>query len=487
MRTKEIPAAKWMVAIALLTPILSQNACAQSNKLAAASSPPPAPGGGLMNGWLREQSQFFDAWDIGGQFRSRLEHKEYFAVPSAGQVDFSKKGDGDNTFGLFRERFHAGYTPFNWISAFGEFQDSSAVSDDRNPSPDNDHYQLRQAWVMLGDAKQFPVTVKVGRQELTYGDQRLVGIADWLNIGRTFDAAKVRYENSNFWLDGFISQPVIPDKTQFDSSDSHDKLSGIYASTKTLLPFQESQVYFLSRNVDRRSASEAATKLYPLASPRDIYTVGLRFKSLPGALKGWDYELEADGQFGRYKTTATSPNLSQQAFAVHVAGGYTWSDVTWAPRLGLEYNYASGDDNSADGSHGTFDNLYPSNHGLYGVMDFFSLQNIQDVHLGFSVKPTKKTLVKLDGYAFWLANSQDYLYAGNGTPRTTGGYGIHPGAGNYVGSELDLVGIYTIAPFAYASAGFGHFFTGDYLNNSLAGTGGARDANYLFAQLTFNL
>ena len=486
METKQNSVLIGMVATLLLLLNFPQNAAGQSNQLASASTAVPAPSAGLINDWLREQSPGFDAWNIGGQFRARLEHKEYFAVANAGQADFSKKGDADNSFGLFRERFHVGYTPCLWFSVFGEFQDSSAVNDDRNPSPDNDHYQLRQAWVALGDAKQFPLTVKAGRQELVYGDQRLVGMADWLNVGRTFDAVKVRYENPDFWVDGFVSQPVIPDKTEFDESDDHDRLSGIYASTKTWLPFQESQIYLLAHNVDRRAADEAGQKLYPLASPRDIYTIGLRFKSLPGALQGWDYEVEADGQFGRFQATTTSANLSQRAFAVHVAGGYTWTNAVWSPRLGLEYNYASGDGNSADGTHGTFDNLFPSNHGLYGAMDFFSLQNMQDVHVGFSVKPTKKLLVKLDGYAFWLADTHDYLYAGNGTPRTTGGFGIQPGAGNYVGSELDLVATYTITSFALVSSGYGHLFAGEYLKNSLATTGGATDGNYLFAQLTFN-
>ncbi len=480
MRTKQISATLLKVVTSLLILNLTSDVFAQGYPPA---SPPSA---GLMNDWLREQSHGFDAWNIGGQFRARLDHKEYFAVPSAGQVDFSKSGDADNTFGLFRERFHVGYTPSLWFSVLGEFQDSSAVNDDRNPSPDNDHYQLRQAWVTLGNAKKFPFTAKVGRQELVYGDQRLVGMADWLNIGRTFDAAKIRYENSDVWVDAFISQPVIPDKTEFDESDGHDRLSGIYASSKTLLPFQESQLYFLSRNVDRRPASEAGHKLYPLASPRDIYTIGLRFKSLPGALKGWDYEAEAAGQFGRFKATATSPNLTQEAFAVHVAGGYIWTNVAWSPRLGLEYNYASGDGNSADGSQGTFDNLFPSNHGLYGAMDFFSLKNMQDVHLGLSVKPSKKLLVKLDGFAFWRASTHDFFYAGNGTPRTTGGYGINSTAGSYVGSELDLTAAYTITPFATVSGGCAHLFAGDYLKNSLATKDGAKDANYLYAQLTFN-
>ncbi len=471
----------------ILTTALFIAALSAANPASAQTNQPAKTGAsaGLLNDWLRKQSPDFKAWNIGGQFRTRLDSKAYFATPSSSQVDFSKKGNADNTYETFRERLHVGYTPCLWFSVFGEFQDSSALNDDRKPSLENDHGQLRQAWVALGDMKQFPFTTKIGRQEMNYGDSRLIGMSDWLNIGRTFDAAKLRYENSDLWVDTFISQPVIPDKTQFDQSDNHDQLSGIYASTKTLLPFQESQLYFLSRNVDRRSASEAATKLYPLASPRDVYTLGLRFKSLPGAFKGWDYELEAAGQLGRFKTATASANLSQQAYMLHLAGGYTWTNVMWTPRLGLEYNYASGDGGSA-GTHGTFDGLLPANHGLYGAMDFFSLQNIQDVHFGFSVKPLKKLLVKLDGFAYWLADTHDYLYAGNGTPRNTGGYGIHSHAGNFVGTETDLTAAYTVNTYTTISAGYAHLFAGDYIKNSLAGSGGATDADFLYAQLVFN-
>jgi hypothetical protein len=463
---------------------LPNHSAAQSNSLATA--PAPTPVAGLLNDWLRRQSPAFDPWDIGGQIRARLEDKDFFAAPSHGEVDFQYKGASDNTYFLLRERLHLGYKPCSEFAIYAETQDSGAYGDARNPSPDNDHLQLRQAWVSLGDALEFPLTAKAGRQELSYGDQRLIGPADWLNIGRTFDAVKVRYQAPDFWVDAFGGQPVIPDRYSFDGSDNHDRLSGIYASTKTLIPVQESQLYFLARNVDEHPAYQTAEKLYPLASPRDIYTMGARISSLPDALQGWDYGMEGAGQFGRFKAANTSPSLEQQAFAAHAAAGYTWNTISWTPRLGLEFNYASGDDNSKDGKHGTFDNLYPSNHGLYGAMDFFSWQNIEDLHLGASITPMKKLELRLDGHVLWLATTHDYLYAGNGTPRTTGGYGINPSAGDNVGSELDLTASYAITRFASAQAGYSHFFAGDYVKNSLAGHGGAMDADYFYAQLTCN-
>jgi hypothetical protein len=486
MNPKKQPIGTLVVCLGLFFGAVPQASLAQSNAVVSSSS--PDANAGLVNDWLRRQSTAFDAWDIGGQFRARFEDKSYFAVPSRHAADFQHHGDSGNACELLRERVHLGWKPIDWFEVFGEMQDSSAISDDRDPSPDKDHYTLRQAWVSLGRPKEFPLMAKAGRQELIYGDQRLIGVADWLNFGRTYDAAKVRYITSSFWVDAFVSQPVLPDLRGFDTSDSHDKLSGIYSSTRTLLLFQETQLYFLARNTDPHPAYEAAEKpaQYPLASPRDIYTIGGRAQSLPGALHGWDYGAEAAYQFGRFEAGTASPSLAEDAFAVHVAAGHSWAEMPLSPRLGAEYNYGSGDSNPTDGRHGTFDNLFPSNHGLYGIMDFFSLQNMQDLHLSCSVKPVKKLTLKLDGHAFWLATTDDYFYLGNGAPRTTGGYGIHPSYSSYVGSELDLVANYMLAGFAWMEAGFGHFFAGDYVRESLAAHSGATDANYVYAQLYFN-
>ncbi len=148
---------------------------------------PPAPLPGLFNDWLREQSTDLKTWDIGGQVRARYEDKAYFAVPKPLKaVDFQHTGDSGNAYELMRERLHLGWLPCKWFEIYGEMQDSTSFNDARQPSPDNDHYTLRQAWGAFGNPGEFPLMAKVGRQELVYGDQRLIGVADWLNFGRTY-------------------------------------------------------------------------------------------------------------------------------------------------------------------------------------------------------------------------------------------------------------------------------------------------------------
>jgi len=65
-------------------------------------------------------------------------------------------------------------------------------------------------------------------------------------VKRTFDAAKVRYEVEGFWVDAFVSRPVVVWNNHFNQSDDQDQFSGIYASSTKLIPWQESQMYFLS-------------------------------------------------------------------------------------------------------------------------------------------------------------------------------------------------------------------------------------------------
>lgn len=464
-----------------------------------APPPPPAPFAGFINEWARESSPEFNAWDFGGASRSRLEIKDGFAVPgSPGSVDFRAKGaDVDNQYFLERIRLHTGYSN-SWWGAYVEGQSSLAANDERyayvntanvpgtrttqGMGPESDTIDLHQAYFTLGNPKEFPLSLKVGRQVLSYGEERLVGAFDWNNIGRTFDAAKLRWQSDGFSADLFTSRPVIPEDGRFDVSNDYDWFSGLYA-TITKIPRNSLELYFFSRNASPQAINAEPAPQFPQPTARDVYTAGGRLKSAPGQLGNWDYTVEGAYQFGDFRPTAASARLTQDAFAITVQGGYTFANAPAEPRLGFEYAYSSGDSNPADGTHGTFDNLFPTNHKFYGYMDFVSWQNIQDVRGIFQIKPSSRLRVALEGHGFWLADTHDYFYNVGGVPRTSGGYGIHPNYSSFLGTELDLIAGYAVARFAQVEGGFGHFFTGEYIQQSLAGGGGARDANYVYLQL----
>jgi hypothetical protein len=181
-------------------------------------------------------------------------------------------------------------------------------------------------------------------------------------------------------------------------------------------------------------------------------------------------------------------DLDLQAFVVFANVGYTVDSLWGKPRFGLGYDYASGDSDPNDGKQETFEPLFGTNHNYYGVMDLIGPRNINSPRVSFGLKPTKKLSLTLDYILFWLADDHDSFYPESGSPRNANGYGKNPKYDSYVGSELDIVAKYAVASWGELSMGYGHFFTGDYIESSVgsvSANGGSTDADWVYMQATF--
>jgi hypothetical protein len=126
-------------------------------------------------------------------------------------------------------------------------------------------------------------------------------------------------------------------------------------------------------------------------------------------------------------------------------------------------------------------------------MDLFSWQNLHNARLTGSIKPLPRLTLTADYHAFWLADTSDNFYTVAGARRggigtTPGtGYGINLGYGSYVGSEVDLIATFVVKQYATAQIGYGHFFVGDYVKDSLSAPAvGSTDANWFYAQVNFS-
>lgn len=371
----------------------------------------------------------------------------------------------DDSWLLNRFRLSMQLKPADWLTFYVQGQDAREIASDRADIPGllgaegDNPFDLRQLYVEIGDAKVSPLSLKVGRQVLLYGDQRLIGPLEWSNISRTFDAVKLRYTGKDgLWVDAFISSVVVIDRFGMDDSDKDSLLSGLYAHIPTL-GIQDTEVYALYFDDTNRNDH--------------FLTLGTHWKSTPGKLGPWDYETEFVVQTG----TAGGRDLS--AFASYVEAGYTFQ-APWKPRLGLEYSYASGDGNAADNKQGAFQNLFPTNHLHYGLMDAFSWSNSHDIALHLSAKPTTKLTTSLDFHLFWLADTADTWRRANAT---TAVRPANAAASNYAGSELDVLVTYAASNHLTLTAGYSHFFAGDYLSDT--GTGSDADFVYLMTSIKF--
>ncbi len=476
---------------------------------------PPGPVPGALDDYLRAADPAFKAWDIGINERLRWEDKSGAGTTHAGSnYDFSSAPPttNSNSYWLSRLMPRIGYAsdPFGFVV---EGRSSYSFGDNRfNPtapgsglSENDGPAQLQLAYVTIGNPKTSRLSLKIGRQELTYGDQRLVGSAFWLNTPRTFDAVKVRYQDAFFGVDLFAANVVYLRRDHFNQSNSQDTLSGAYFDFPGLSKTDVVEAYFLARNVGRGIVTDNWSLVpapFRLTAPQDIYTLGFRAKSKPGAYGPWDYGIEVMWQFGDRTAVfpATSvaaalaaPRLKHDAWALVVQGGHTWKDLPLKPRLALIVAAASGDRNPTDGSSGTFQNLLPSNHGLYGAMDLSSLQNIEDFRLSLSLKPSAVTSLAVDVHQQFLETTRDNWYNPAGVPRNTPGaapgsgrgFGVNPGYSSNLGQEVDVIAGWTVTRGLLLEAGYAHFFRGDYIKQSFQAVG-SKDANYGYVQLTAN-
>ncbi|WP_395748118.1 alginate export family protein [Prosthecobacter sp.] len=403
-------------------------------------------------------------WNFQARTRAETRNNTY-------DFDSSRNSVTDDTFLLMRVRLGVEWQPEDWIKIAVQGQDVREAFSKRvnvplqNGAEGDDTFDLRLASIELGRAKG--LSVKMGRQVLSYGDERLVGPLEWQNFSRTFDAVKLHYQAPTWWLDAFTSSVVRIRRSQFNLSDWVDDaatrnqfFSGLYFSSQ-FLPFQATDLYAFHLH------EETAT------GTSNFVTLGTRHKGDPTKLKGWDYSVELVGQVGQVS------GKSLTAYAYHLEGGYNWLKHPWKPRLALEYSAGSGDSDPNDGQNHTFQNLFPTNHPPYGFMDTFSWQNMQNVVLRMAAQPHPKVKTTLDFHSFWLTTTGDAWYRANGTTRVRA---INPNANSHAGCELDFTINAKLTPHLDMLFGYSHFFAGAYL----AATGPSDDADFAYWMLTLN-
>lgn len=418
---------------------------------AATVTPPPAP----------------RLWEFDFQERLRAEVRE-------NNFDFDDSLDSTTDDGWLLQRVRLGLKlrPADWLTFYVQGQDAREIGSDRpniiglQGAEGDDPLDLRQAYVEVGGK---PFSLRAGRQLLAFGDQRLVGPLEWANQSRSFDAIRLGWSAENWSLDVFTASVVRFDEDGFNRSDWMDTagsrgqwFSGAYFSSQALgVQTTDAYVFHLSEDA---------------AGGSSFVTAGTLWKGLPARLRGWEYEMELMGQAGRLRGQDFS------AFAGHWGVGHRWEQAPWSPRLFLEYDYASGDEDPLDGHRGTFQNLFPTNHKYYGFMDLFSLQNVHHVALNLTLKPQARVTARLDWHHFWLATTQDAWYRANGVSTVRP---VSPGAGRYAGSEIDFTVTWKALDWLSLEAGYSHFFAGDYLRG--AGSRAADDADFAYLMATIEL
>lgn len=316
--------------------------------------------------------------------------------------------------------------------------------------------------------------IRLGRQQLAYGDQRLIGRLGWKDVARTFDGGKLMYRAGRERLDIFAVHPadltsMTPTSTSPQGKSlvtwGDRRLIGVY-NTYEIYPKNGIDVYAINWQHNQEA----------LVGPgRNINTYGSRL------FTHWNaFDLTAEAVFQRGTWTN---GVAQRASAYAIKSGYTLG--FWKTRLGVEYDYSPGDDKSNPAIHKDFVFPYHTNHAHYGEMDFFSWGNMRDVDL--SIKTLPVTGMILIGNVHFLSLDKatgDWLnVAGTGT--------LFQGNSSYTqknaGTETDLKFIYKVSSLKGLKVIglYGVFAPGSAVSERNSGKADTATFGYLIADYNF--
>jgi hypothetical protein len=108
-------------------------------------------------------------------------------------------------------------------------------------------WDIRQAYVELGNGEKQMFGLRVGRQEMNFGDQRLIGALNWTNSARTFDAARGTVRYKRYRLDLFAESVVNQVDVTWDHHQQANNLHGLYGGIEKLVPGATIEPYVLWR------------------------------------------------------------------------------------------------------------------------------------------------------------------------------------------------------------------------------------------------
>ena len=399
-----------------------------------------------------------EMFQIGASFRLRTEIRDDFKFGSTDPGN-------DEQFLLTQLRVNATWNPATRVAAFVEIQDArifgeEGIDQDAIPNIFADELDLHQGYLQLElSSGELPVDLTVGRQKFNLGAQRLVASLEWVNTARVWDGVRLDLGRTNERTLSVVASKLVPvDPGRFNWHDLTGNrmldsyFYGAYFTDFGLVEGGRLEAYWLARH-----QAEAGD---------DVQTVGGRLAITRGA---WDTELEAAAQFG------TWGDETHRAAMVHAALGYTAAGLN-ASRFGVAYNFGSGDGDPDDGTHQTFDNLYPLNHAFYGYMDFFALQNLRNIEATVRTGLGGGFTARVAYQAFWLVreDTDAWYNAGAGVVRQATQDVV-----SHVGSEVDVTLLRSLWQGRVAlEAGYSRFLTGRYVRD----TGPSDDADFFYLQ-----
>jgi hypothetical protein len=261
---------------------------------------------------------------------------------------------------------------------------------------DQDRFDLEQAFLEISvPAGEGTLNITVGRVEPFFDLQRFASVQEGPNVWQPFDSVDASYTRGDWTAAGFYAQPVntLDNRSSlFSTSSKAFSLSGARVEHRRIGPGKLSLFAAVLRNDNASYLTAAGHEL------RDVIDV-----HYAGRAAGWDWDAEGMGQLG------SVGDKKIRAWGGGALFGYTWANRRWSPRLGFQFDAASGNNNPNGNTLGTFNPLFPN--GFYEMLSGYpGYANFVHVRFPMMVHPTKRISVLLDAGSLWRMTTDDSVY-----------------------------------------------------------------------------
>jgi len=334
----------------------------------------------------------FAQFTLDGEFKPRTEYRNGFGsiIPDAVDPGFAI---------ATRLRLNAGYQ-FDSFKFYMSLQDVMVWGENRQIKPEdsNNSFSVFQAWADIKLGEGF--STKLGRQQLVYDDQRILGGLDWAMQARNHDAGLLKYKKGGFMMD--VALAFNQDFSATTGNPSGFQSVGTAYNTAGFFSYKTMQMLYLKQKWESFSASallmnngfQNFTGDPAVADGlSNLLTVGTHLNYKKGSF---------GAAFNGYLQSGERQN------SLDVGGAYLLGldlsfKVSKGVTLGLGAELISGNDASTTDQTEAFFPLYGTNHKFNGFMDYFYVGNhansvgLTDLHASakFALGKTSSLLVKV--------------------------------------------------------------------------------------------
>ncbi len=351
-------------------------------------------------------------------------------------------------------------------------------------------FTMHEAYMLLSNPFGINnVIVKLGRQEVNLGNQRLVGAVGWSQAGRSLDGILVGYVAGDYGLAGFFYGKLNDSGTQdawFRPDTMNEPDIDLYVATwqGKFKPFGIGGTYeltdiYVNPTSSALGADANVNTIYGRVTPAfetDFAKVKL---NLEGAYQSGSY---GDADFGGYMFS--------------VGAGADFDQVAWAPSVFIGYDYYSGDNNPNDNNIDAFWSVLPTAHKWLGHADAvwvntpfyqfngvglvnvatqkvgnFNVAGVKDLYLKLHAKPLDRVALGLDIHYF--KSAEDVV-----------DYTTNTNYGSDIGWEADFAVKYKYSKNLCLSLGY-DYFNPDNAMEAVAGGGNSEHHVWAQADLKF--